>query len=249
MFTGGHPWFKCLDPPLLQTLIFIDPSNIIDHSICIWSAPQPFRLQLTLIKRCCWDLSQIPLPILEIIKLFFFWRLLLGTGYSSYGWKSSALWNYFISKFLVEDPFQFWKDYAWWPKHIFSARVTPWCPWSFYINTRSFNLVWCEHKQFVWPFRPLGGIHGLAWFGQFHYSCFVWEYFEWYVITTWSMLRACRCEINSIVSHHYSGLFANCCPLFFPALGFHVKSRLQFYVWSYLSLSIYWSSYNLLSLY
>ena len=177
-------------------------------------------------------MSQIPLPILETIKLFFFEDYYLALDTQIMVGNFLLYKNYFIFIFLVEDPFQFWKDYAWWPRHIFAARVTPWCLWSFYINTRSFNLVWCEHKRFVWPCRPLGGIRGLAWFGQFHYSCFVWECFKWYVITTWSMLRACRCEINSVFSHHYSGLFACCCPWFFPALGFHVKFCLQFYVWS-----------------
>ena len=62
---------------------------------------------------------------------------------------------------LFEDLFHFWitldDQYTY-----FATIVTHGYLWSFYINTRSFNLIWCERRCFVWPFRPLWGIHGLV---------------------------------------------------------------------------------------
>jgi len=61
---------------------------------------------------CCWNLSQIPLPILQTIKLFLFedYCLTLKTQ----GMVENFLFyeNYFIFIFLVEDLFYFWKDDA-----------------------------------------------------------------------------------------------------------------------------------------
>ena len=134
-------------------------------------------------------MSQIPLSILETIKLFISKDCCLALKTNVMVANLLFYGNYFISIFLVEDSFQFWKDYAWWPMYIFVVRVTARYLWGFYINTRSFNLVWCEHKRFVWPFRPLGGIHSLANFTIF--IC-VRELCAWYAITNWSLLETHR---------------------------------------------------------